>query len=521
MSLQNRLLQRIRSLSPAVRHLRALYRQTAAVENPAEAIRQRLARRREGFLEAVERTVLADETSPYRVLLEVAGVTFPQVAQWVRAEGLEPALRRLSERGVYLSIEEFKGQTELRRGGRTFRFQPRDFDNPLVRGGLTVITGGTRSEGIPSRISLADHQMGVEHLAVALEAYGLLGRPMAVWLTRRHAAALWAATSLSVLSRRPVRWFTIAPVEAGSFYPLLRLAVRPLGIRLPAETYLPFGRESRILDWTRRGEARRGCGIVTMPSMALRLALAAAKEGADLAHLTFITVGEPLTDAKYAAIRSVGGRAFSSLGFAEFGRASYGCASPATADETHLCGDAVAVVPRARPVGPLAAPVNALLFTTLWPHARKILLNVETGDYASVGTRQCGCPLERLGWTDHLQGIRSFEKLNAEGRLFFGSDLYVLVEETLPQRFGGEPTDYQLVEEEDREGFTRLTLLVDSRLGPLDEGAVLDAVYAHLATLGQSDMRVWRQADTLRLRRAAPLLTPAGKFMPLHHLKIA
>jgi hypothetical protein len=72
----------------------------------------------------------------------------------------------------------------------------------------------------------------------------------------------------------------------------------------------------------------------------------------------------------------------------------------------------------------LGTEVDALLFSALRPYARKILLNMETGDYASIVQRQCGCPLESLGWTDHLQDIRSFEKLNAVGRMFFGSALY-------------------------------------------------------------------------------------------------
>ena len=514
-------LQRVRSFVSALSHVRSLYRRMAVLEDPAEGIRRRMVRRGEGFLETIERAIFAHRESPYRPLMEAAHVDLRQIASWVREEGLEATLRRLSEAGVYVSIEEFKGNVEARRGGRTFRFRPRDFDNPLVTEGLSAMSGGTRSEGIPTRIPLRDHNVSVAHLAVALGAYGLLGRPMAVWLTRRHAASLWAATSLSVLSRRPVRWFTVAPTDRDRFYRLLGLALRPSRITLPTETYVPFGREALILEWTRQSETRAGCGIFTMPSMALRLALRAAERGIDLGHVTFITVGEPLTPAKHAAVRAVGARAFSSLGFTEFGRATYGCAAPASPDDTHVCRDTAAVIQRRRSVDALGASVDALLFTTLWPHARKILLNVESGDYARMGARPCGCPLERLGWTDHLQEIRSFEKLNAEGRLFFGSELYALLEETLPGRFGGEATDYQLVEEEDHEGFTRLTVLAHPRLGPLDEEAVLDTVYTLLAGIKPRDAKVWREAGTLRLRRAPPLLTPAGKFMPLHHLKMA
>ena len=46
------------------------------------------------------------------------------------------------------------------------------------------------------------------------------------------------------------------------------------------------------------------------------------------------------------------------------------------------------------------------------------------GDRAAVAERACGCPLERLGWTTHLQDIRSYEKLTAGEFLRFHAGLY-------------------------------------------------------------------------------------------------
>jgi hypothetical protein len=57
-----------------------------------------------------------------------------------------------------------------------------------------------------------------------------------------------------------------------------------------------------------------------------------------------------------------------------------------------------------------------------------------------------------LGWTTHLRDIRSQEKLTAGGMTFLDTDLIRVLEEVLPARFGGAPTDYQLVEEEAEEG---------------------------------------------------------------------
>ncbi len=72
------------------------------------------------------------------------------------------------------------------------------------------------------------------------------------------------------------------------------------------------------------------------------------------------------------------------------------------------------------------------------------------GDQAVVSERACGCPYQQLGWTTHLHGIRSFEKLTAAGMTFLDTDVIRVLEEVLPGRFGGIPSDYQLVEEERR-----------------------------------------------------------------------
>jgi hypothetical protein len=94
-----------------------------------------------------------------------------------------------------------------------------------------------------------------------------------------------------------------------------------------------------------------------------------------------------------------------------------------------------------------------------------------------------------------------------------------ILEEVLPSRFGGSPLDYQLLEEEDGEGFTRLSLIISPRVDLPDEDLVIDAV---LEELGNGDAAadisraVWDQAGTLRVRRTEPLLTARGKLLPLH-----
>ncbi len=489
------------------------------------AVRVRLGSRADTFLDTVEGAIFAYPGSPYRLLLEAAGYDLGRLRELVARSGVEAALQQLCRDGVYVSIEEFKGIREARRGKRIFRFHEQDFHNPLVRSGFRASSSGTRSGGLVSRNSPANHRMRAEHLAVTLAAYGLPDTPVAVWSPEAAGgAALRKVLTLSVVQAGPLRWFTqtsgrfSSTAETYSYYLGIRAGARSRGVRLPRPTYVPFGEESRVLRWMTDEAGQQGCALSTTPSLALRLARAARHRGASLAGLTFLTTAEPLTRAKLAAIESVGGRAFSNFAFTEFGTAACGCASPRSSDDTHVCRDAVAVITHRRAVDSLGSEVDALLFTSLQPQARRILLNMETGDYARMTAHRCGCLLETLGWTEHLEEIRSFEKLNAEGRFFLGSHVIALLEEILPHRFGGDPADYQLVEHEDAEGYTRLSLLMHPRLGPVDEGALLDCVDRTFAECCHACARVWKEVGTLRVERAAPIPTRGGKQMQLHHL---
>jgi hypothetical protein len=95
-----------------------------------------------------------------------------------------------------------------------------------------------------------------------------------------------------------------------------------------------------------------------------------------------------------------------------------------------------------------------------------------------------------------------------------------ILEEVLPGRFGGNPLDYQIVEEEDERGFTRLTLLVSPRVALVSESAAVEVVLEALASIAtDADRAIWRQARTLRVRRQEPIWTARGKLMPLHIMK--
>jgi hypothetical protein len=166
-----------------------------------------------------------------------------------------------------------------------------------------------------------------------------------------------------------------------------------------------------------------------------------------------------------------------------------------------------------------SAPVHPLLCTTIHPSFPRLLLNVENGDYGSFVQRDCGCPLENVGLTLHLHHIRSYEKFTSEGMNYFYSGIYDLLEDALPSEFGGGLGDYQLVEEEDENAQTRLTLVVHPGVGELNEDKVLARLRSALqdGSRGNRFMaRVWENAGTFRVKRQLPYTSPRGKVLPLH-----
>ena len=147
-----------------------------------------------------------------------------------------------------------------------------------------------------------------------------------------------------------------------------------------------------------------------------------------------------------------------------------------------------------------------------------VALNLSLGDQAYLDQRDCGCPYQRTGWTTHLRAIESFEKLKAGGMTFLDVDVVRILEEELPARFGGGPTDYQLLEEDDAGGHPRVVLVVRPEVGPLDPGAVT-AWFLERLGRGSGAERImaltWQQSGILEVVRRAPEITAAGKVLPV------
>jgi hypothetical protein len=261
--------------------------------------------------------------------------------------------------------------------------------------------------------------------------------------------------------------------------------------------------------------------LLTYPSPAVRLCRAAVEAGLDLTGVQLRLYGEPVTAARLDAIRQSGAQARAIYAATESWRIGEPCLHPDAPDEVHLGDDVNALVQPGVREGHPGLPPRTLLLTSLRPSAPVVLLNASLGDEAIVSVRRCGCPLERLGWAVHLSHTRSHEKLTAGGMTFLDADVVRVLDETLPTRFGGGPTDYQLIEGEADDGQARIRLLVHPRVGPLNPDAVSRAF---LDALGRGAgaapvmTRVWDNSGVVTVERRPPMATGTGKIHHVHQL---
>jgi hypothetical protein len=195
----------------------------------------------------------------------------------------------------------------------------------------------------------------------------------------------------------------------------------------------------------------------------------------------------------------------------ETGPMAWGCAAPACSDDMHLFHDLHAVV---QPPGD-----PSLFVTSLRRAAALVMLNLSMGDQGTLAASACGCPLERLGWTTHVSGVQSREKLTAGGATFHDADVVGILERVLPGRFGGGPTDYQLLEDETAGGKPLIRLLVHPAVGPVDDDRVAEAFLDAIGA-GSGAARimgaVWRDGGLVRVERRPPLTGASGKILHLH-----
>jgi len=490
-------------------------------------VQQRLRSRESSFLSSMRRGVFSRPESPYFKLLTMAGCEYGDLEGVVNHEGLEAALVGLAGSGVWLSFNEFKGNTPIVRGSWRLETNAGNFDNPFLNGQLEARSGGGSHPGTRTAYDLQHIAMGRSlYKALTFDAYGAGQYPVIMWSPIAPGYGPLEVLAHVKAGKPPLRWFT--PVSAKQGRATLRdrfinasipLACRLIRISLPPVTHVaPDGVRQVSLAVEAARDTHRGCIVLTDPSSAVRVCADATSRGADMEGVLFVVGGEPITTYKRAIIRQAGAVCSPLFVFIEGGYVGIACLEDDSGDEVHLLSDSIALVQHERYVEHARETVDAFLFTTLLPTAPKLLLNVESGDFGVVRKTDCDCYFGRMGFNTGISQIRSFDKLTSAGMNVTASYFLRLVESVLPSTFGGTLLDYQFVEEETGDGIPHITVLVAPEVGDIDERLLIEAVLCELRADGKRGGfpgEVWSQSDTLRVRRERPSITSRGKLLPL------
>ena len=487
-----------------------------------QTLRRRLEERGAVFLTLARENIYGQATSPYRQLLAVAGCEYGDLDRMVTQDGLEPTLRISSRHGVYLTVDEFKGRRPVVRGNSTIAVHPHQLQNPKARAHVPARSSGSGGSATPADVDLAFiRDLAVNH-CLALNARGGAAWQHAIWSVPGSAALkriLW----LAGFGAPPVRWFSPVDPAGQDLHPRYRWSAQAMhwvgalaGVSLPRPVHVPLADPDPIVRWlTEVLQAGRIPHLSTYASAAVRLCETAHAANVSLQGAQFTLSGEPITEVRLAAVLRVGVTAVPQYGASEAGGTiGHGCLAPAEADDIHLFDDLRAVVhPRGRLTPtcrrpPCCSPRSdpprlTSCSTSLWATRRcsdggtaGVLSSVSGGRHTSA----------RSG---------SYEKLTSGGIRLFDSDVIGVLEKALPARFGGGPTDYQLVEDAGEDGQPRLHLVVDPAVGALDATVLADAFLSAIGA-GSGAERVagllWRDSGLLRADVDAPRRVPEARF---------
>lgn len=507
-----------------------------AIDLAKRSLRERVQSREKNFLTLIDKGIFGYPKSPYLKLLNPKRIAFSDVKSWVNKEGLENALARLRHEGIFFTVEEYKGIADVSRNGSRFRIAEKEFDNPFLSTAYEVRSGATRSAGTRVRIDFDYLVQRSYYDAFILHLHDSLTSPIANWFpVFPGAPGINSSLRFARIGNPPKKWFTQVDKRHlkvnwekrwGTNY--IIYMSRILGVPLAKPEFVDLNNAYQVAKWASTVlDHHPNCVIYTFASSAVRVCMAAKEHHLNLKGARFLVTGEPLTPQKKKEIEAMGARAVPIYGISEAGVIAAGCDQGyPESDHCHTYKDTIAITRYRRNVPQCDTEVDSLLFSSLLYESPKILLNVEMGDYGIIDRKPCACEFGSLGFDSHISGIRSFEKLTGEGVTFVNTDFIRIVEEVLPKRFGGESTDYQLIEEEDAKGLTFLNLLVSPRVGEIDEAAVAAAFINQLKSAedspeswAQSGSEMWGQAGTVRVVRDYPIPTRRAKILPFHILK--
>jgi hypothetical protein len=509
-------------------------RRRLGIADAAAAVAERVRRREARLLRSVERLVFGVERSPLRRLLAWAGCEAGDLRRMVAADGVEAALARLHAAGVFVSADEFRGRVALVRSGLQLAVEPRDFDNPLISGGVggaggvAGATSGTTGRGVPVRYSWRFLAAEAADEALLLHSHGLAAAPLAFWLPGPPGiAGLHNLLVHAKLGGPPQRWYSPSPAPVRSDglafwadrgWRAARRSLSVLGPALgPAPEWLPLEDAAEIARWLAASRRPgRPAVLKCFASAALRVAGAAAAAGIDLSGNVVLAGGEPLTERRRDFLARAGLRVYGRYAATETGFVAGACPLAADGGDMHLYGDRLAVIAAgggaAAGGGRDQGDQGALAFTSLSLAAPKVLLNVEIGDHGMLRRRPCDCLLGQAGLVWRVSEVHSPAKVAAEGVKLGDLELASLVEAAVIAS-GGSPDDFQIWLDESESGASRLTVALAPQAA-VDLEALRRGVRERLPSLagGALAVKLWLDAGVLAVERRALRHGPGGKM---------
>lgn len=497
-----------------------------SLEECQKLIKEGIENREDNFLFSIENLIYKQKTSPYLKLLKLSNISFEDVKKMISREGIEGTLRILRDEGVYLTFKEFKGIKKVKRKGQTFRFEYNNFSNPFGRKLGEVYSGGSGGPTTVIHWGIGYLMQKLIHEALMFEMhdcfnvpfalwfptfpsqFGLypfrlikLGIPLQVWFSqvKRNKPISFSSRILSFLNSKSKKHFVLKNT------PIKHVSLR--------DAYI-------VAEWAaQKIKDNSICVIHTSVSAAVRICVAAEKRNLNIRNTKFIVGSEPLTKRKFKEIKELGCEAISTYYFSEGGFLGCSCNNlKRKVDEIHFFKDSFAIIQHSREIERNGDKVNAFLLTSLYPECPIVMLNLENGDYGVIEKKQCGCLFDKFSFNEHIYNIRSHEKITTEGMTFHISDIINIIEDVLPEEFGGRSIDYQLVEEECANGLTHLVIYVSHQIEHITEERMKQILFEKLCQYGKRDMRVkiWNQVEALKIRRQEPLTTSRGKTFPFY-----
>jgi hypothetical protein len=275
--------------------------------------RLRLHSRETDFLALARYCIFGFPENPYHRLFKHIGLSYGDLEILVLSNGLESALATLLTNGIYLTVDEFKGRKEIRRGSLSYPMVPDNIRNPLSLSHVPVRTGGSRTSGTPMMIGLDFIADCAVNTCLLLHTRGGEDWIKADWEVP-GGGALFRILKFNCFGGKVVRWFSQIDPAASVLHSRYIWSARLLhwgsvvsGRPLPRYEVVSLEDPRPIVQWMAMEIGRgRTPLLFTFPTSAVRIAKAALESSISLEGAQVLISGEPITEARTESIRSSG-----------------------------------------------------------------------------------------------------------------------------------------------------------------------------------------------------------------------